>query len=111
MTTLAELTEPAPPPGRDDWNDTGVVILPGYFSAKELLPYTREWLDGYPDEHDEGGYNWPTPYMECPAMRSLLCNLALSKVLRRLTDETMALNLALTGWRSTERNWHQDSYL
>lgn len=57
------------------------------------------------------GWPYNTPYMHVDALRRLCCDSALAGVLEHLIGEPMAVHLNLTGWRSTQRNWHQDGYL
>lgn len=128
-TCLADLTVPPPPPSRADWNDDGVAIfhdlIPGYL----LDAYAEEWIDahGYPvmamdwpggnvqqvgyEMRRPGGWPHATPYMEHEALRVLCCDSGLGVELERLTGEPMGVHLNLTGWVTTERDWHQDSYL
>ena len=44
-------------------------------------------------------------------MRDVAVYPPLAAILDELIGTRMALNLALTGWSSTERAWHQDDYL
>lgn len=41
--TLDELTVPAPDPGPADWNDDGVVILPGLIDDERIEAYECAW--------------------------------------------------------------------
>lgn len=124
MPTLTELGSPPPPPGPADWNDDGVVLLPGFFDDALLAPYRDEWraaagfrglreVDGVPVVDADTLIPWPyaAPYMHQPALRRLLCDGDLGRILTGLTGDRMALSLALTEWKSTERDWHADAYL
>lgn len=70
--------------------------------------YERCWR-----KHAPGPKGWPhaTPYLEHPTLRRLLTYLSLSHYLERLIGEPPGLHLNLTGWVSTERDWHSDQYL
>jgi ectoine hydroxylase-related dioxygenase (phytanoyl-CoA dioxygenase family) len=57
------------------------------------------------------GWESPTPYMHVPEMRDLCLYPPLMDLMASLVGEQMLLHLALTGWISTQRNWHQDDYL
>lgn len=120
---LRDLTEPAPPPGVSDWNDEGVVILPGFVRDEQIDAYELEWLanhrgpqrgsDGLRVFEDGEGGGWPdaTPYVRHDALRALVCDGRISAVLARLLGEPAGVHLNLTGWVTTTRDWHQDSYL
>ncbi len=58
-----------------------------------------------------GGWPDACPYMRHPALRALCTLPALAGELGALTGEEMGVHLNLTGWVSTQRNWHQDGYL
>lgn len=124
--TLTDLGTPAPPRSWADWNDDGVVLLPRFFADAPLLDaYAAEWRSehGYHDirKHWHGpptidaerpeGWDDTCPYMHHDALRALCCHRGLGDVLSALTHDLMAVNLNLTGWVSTQRNWHCDSYL
>lgn len=137
--TLEDLSEPAPDPGPLDWNDDGVVILPGLVPDTVINAYCTEWwkangfdhldyLDGsteavgYETANEYGGLwglnatrpgGWPdcTPYMRHEALHDLVCGHPIANELYGLLGEPAGVHLNLTGWVSTERNWHQDTYL
>lgn len=107
--TLNELTVPAPPAGPRDWNEDGVVIIKNFFPEDLMVAYEQCWQtanvkrpNGWPD---------PVPYMRHPELRDILCWQPLNDILADLIGEPAGLHLNLTGWISTERDWHQDSYL
>jgi ectoine hydroxylase-related dioxygenase (phytanoyl-CoA dioxygenase family) len=128
--TLDDLTVPPPEPGPADWNADGVLLLPGFFTGHDLDPYMDEWkvvhgfhgvtrltrweatrdLDILDADHP-GGWNDATPYMRHPALRQLLCDGRLGQAIESLIGEPAGVHLNLTGWVSTQRDWHQDSYL
>jgi hypothetical protein len=122
--TLDELTVAPPAPGPADWNDQGVVILPGLIDRPRIFAYQLAWqadnggagLVPGPDEHlwrtharRPGGWPDCTPYMRRPEILDLVAPLA--PVLEELIGEPAGMNLNLTGWVTTARDWHQDSYL
>lgn len=137
--TLEALSDPAPPPGPHDWNDQGVVYLPGLLPDDLIAAYQDEWAlaNGYNglkappegegqwssdptsdpsslwvlDAASPGGWNETCPYMRYPALRRLCTHPPLAAELERLTGHPMGVHLNLTGWVSTTRNWHQDGYL
>jgi hypothetical protein len=130
---LADLSEPAPPPGPQDWNDDGVVIIRNLIPDNLIAAYRAEWsnanglrgfglrarLDRGPKDRlplvlnaaRPGGFPDCTPYMRHPALQLLCCYMPLAVELERLLGEPAGVHLNLTGWVSTERNWHQDGYL
>jgi hypothetical protein len=89
------------------WRREGVAILPRF------LP--EALMDAYAERRAAlnlpGGWPYPTPYLEIPEMRDLALYPPLMDKLRELIGEPMLLHLCLTGWVSTERDWHQDDYL
>lgn len=82
-------------------------LIDAYKEYRETgLPKDRNAKDNY-----WGGWSYPTPFMNHEPLRDLALCSELSTHLSHLIGETMGLNLALTGWVSTQRNWHQDGYL
>ncbi len=124
---LAEMPDPAliPPidrPGvaveslsdrQREWLRDGVVILRGFMPDAVLDPYirVRAALETEAPVFFRGGYPSPSPYEHVPEMRDLCLHPPLMRVMQELIGEPMMLHLALTGWVSSERNWHQDDYL
>jgi len=124
---LAEMPDPAaiPPldrPGaatgqmtaaQQEWRRDGVLILRGFIPEETLEPYrrVRAALETEAPVHHLGGYPSPSPYEHVPEMRAVCLYPPLMRVLEEVIGEPMMLHLALTGWVSTERNWHQDDYL
>ena len=89
------------------WRRDGFLIKPGFFPA-ELLDRYSEIRARVPDT---GGWSCPVPYMHVPELRDVCLHLPLTQLLGHLIGEEMGLHLNLTGWVSTDRNWHQDDYL
>lgn len=109
---------PAPDPSAADWNDDGVVILPGFLPEDLMTAYEQAWITAHGEMvgdrlimHHPGGWDYPTPFRDVPALADLMCYGPLADVLGGLLGEPAGLHLNLTGWVSTKRNWHQDSYL
>lgn len=121
--TLDDLCEPWPPdvaPWLDQpnapaagylghWRDHGYAIFPRFMPAHLIDAYCEAWQRA---NHDRPT-GWPhaTPYMDCPELADLCTDPILAAILENLIGEPMGLHLNLTGWRSTQRNWHQDGYL
>lgn len=126
MFTLEDLSDPAPPPGPLDWNDEGVVILPSFMPASLIGAYWHNWaedngfqsllaIEGEPgvrrlDAANPRGYD-ETAYIRHPALLALCTYGPLADELERLLGEPAGVHLSLSGWVTTERNWHQDTYL
>lgn len=90
------------------WITTGVAILP------KLIP--DELLDAYCMRRAHlipmsAGWSSPTPYTHVKELRDLALYAPLMRHLEILLEERAGLHLNLTGWVSTERAWHQDTYL
>jgi hypothetical protein len=128
LPTLDSLTVPPPAPGPWDWNEQGVVILPGIIDGHRIGAYGEAWADAngfssftatqQPQRDGDpillaaerpGGWPDCTPYMRHPEILDLVAPLA--PILEQLIGEPAGMHLNLTGWVSTERDWHQDSYL
>lgn len=109
---LADLTVLPPEKGPADWNDEGVVIfkqlMPGYL----MSAYEDRWILENRERNDRPG-GWPdcTPYRRHLPLLDLLSFHGLHVRLKELLGEPAGVHLNLTGWVSTERNWHQDTYL
>lgn len=101
-------------PSSDEyWNKYGFSIfhkfIPDHIidayveERKKLLGDTEFWGPGWPN---------PTPYMECKTMLDLATYPHLmEKLYQRIHHNEPGLHLCLTGFKSTERNFHSDSYL
>ncbi|HPG24593.1 MAG TPA: phytanoyl-CoA dioxygenase family protein [Myxococcota bacterium] len=89
------------------WRENGYLVLPG------LVPH--DLVDAYcrVRERIEAPNGYPTvnPYVEVEEIKALCLHEPLMAVLEELIGEPMGMHLNLTGWVSTERAWHQDSYL
>jgi len=112
--TWADLTEPCVAPGPHDWNDDGVVYLERFMPESILDAYEREWKDCHGNAWppgSPGGWRHPTPYMEHTSLMRLFTWKKLQDEIQKLIGEPPGLHLCLTGWVSTQRDWHQDTYL
>ncbi|HEY6432204.1 MAG TPA: phytanoyl-CoA dioxygenase family protein [Acetobacteraceae bacterium] len=94
-------------PEQQSWCCNGFVILPRFIPDAVLDPY----IERRSALNQPGGWVTPTPYLQVPELRRLALYSPLMHMLRDLVGEEMLLHLNLTGWVSTERNWHQDDYL
>lgn len=117
--TLEDLVEPAPDPSDADWNDDGVLFLKGMIPHDMIERYRDEWkanngfygiADGVLHARQVGGYN-ETAYMSNPALMEICTYKPLADALNYLLGEPGAVHLNLSGWVSTKRDWHQDTYL
>lgn len=115
---LSELTEPYNPEGAIDWNDDGVVILKGFMPEDLMVAYEECWIasnaKGTRDNFtmtSPGGWNYCTPYRQHRELLDILSYGPLHEKMAELVTEPVGVHLNLTGWISTKRNWHQDSYL
>jgi len=109
MITLSDLTVPAPPPGPMDWNDVGYVIKESFIPENLMKAYEECWL-----EHNANRpQGWPdcTPYRRHPELLNILSYKGIHDTIKELIGEPAGVHLNLTGWVSTQRNWHQDTYL
>lgn len=107
--TLADLTDPAPEPSSADWNENGFVILNSFIPEDLMTKYEECWREYNADS--PGGWQYPTPYMHHPELLSIATYKPLCEEIERLIGEPAGVHLNLTGWVSTQRDWHQDSYL
>jgi hypothetical protein len=119
--TFADLTELTPqellpPCERADADTTHLTLHQtlwrqrGYVVLRDFIP--DDLVDAYVRRRErDGEYNTPIPYMLVPELRDICCYDRLAAKLKELLGEEAGLHLNLTGWRSTERNWHQDYVL
>ena len=95
-----------------EWQDDGLVILPQFMPHDLIDDYCETWI------RDNGSKNirpmgWPfdVPYMYINPLKDMLSYKPLTDTMEDLIGEPLGVHLNLTGWRSTQRNWHQDGYL
>jgi hypothetical protein len=107
------VSENALTPDQCDWCHEGVVIKRGFLGRDVLDPYIRRRLQLRNVSLDRHHLGWdsPTPYEHVEELRAVCLHPPLMRLLESLIGEPMLLHLNLTGWISTERNWHPDDYL
>lgn len=115
---LSQLTIPAPDPSPADWNDDGFVIKKKFLPEDLMSAYEECWIrcngemiDGQLVMHSPNGWGYCTPYRQHPEIMNLLMYKGLHETMEQLLGEPAGVHLNLTGWTSTTRNWHQDTYL
>lgn len=82
----------------------------GYLIKNRFMP--DDLIDAYCRAYEKSGpWMYNKPYLDVPEMRALCLFPPLRALLEHLIGEPMGLCLNLTGWFSSERNWHQDDYL
>jgi hypothetical protein len=88
------------------WRENGYLLLEGFMPDELVDTYCRirEAL-GKP-----GGWG-PVPYLYYDEIKDFCLYRPLIDVLEKLLGDRVVLHLNLTGWVSTERDWHQDVYL
>lgn len=109
MTTLNDLTIPAPTPGPADWNEDGFVIKKNFIPEELMQAYESCWMAN--NALRPGGWPDCTPYRRHPEVLDILTYKGLADTMEELIGEPAGLHLNLTGWITTRRNWHQDTYL
>lgn len=93
----------------------------GYLILRDFIPH--ELIDRYLDlraslemglngfEWDETPHKVSNPHVVHPAIRDIACYQPMIDMINHLHSMEMGLIFSLTSYRSTERGWHQDSYL
>ena len=107
--TLDDLTIPAPPVGPLDWNADGFVIKKNLIPEELMVNYEQCWVEN--NSERPGGWPDCTPYRRHPEVMEILTYRDINDTMVDLIGEPAGLHLNLTGWVTTRRNWHQDSYL
>lgn len=118
MISLSDLTVPYNPDGAIDWNDDGVVILKGFMPEDLMVAYEECWIrengSGTRDNFEMKrpmGWDYCTPYRHHKELMDIFSYGPLNQEMENLIGEPVGVHLNLTGWNTTTRNWHQDSYL
>ena len=94
------------------WRENGYLVVKDLIDHQLLDNYCNDWIQHNQINHNRrGGYPGPCPYMVVDSLMELATCSPLQQITRQLIGEEMGIHLALTGWKSTERNWHQDGYL
>lgn len=107
--SLNDLTIPAPAEGPADWNSDGYVIKKKLVPEDLMAAYEECWLANNAER--PGGWPDCTPYRRHPEVMNILTYKEINDTIERLIGEPAGVHLNLTGWVSTRRNWHQDTYL
>lgn len=94
-------------PEATQWLGQGIVYLPKFLPSDLIAAYcaVRSKLKS------PGGWRSPTPYIHVKELRDICLYRPLMQILKALIGEDCGLHLNLTGWVSTERDFHQDSFL
>lgn len=123
VTDLPPLDRPDAPVTNDlarSWTQDGYAILRGLIPTDTIDAYCQRYqLDAVTrmgtisnfDAELAAGYGIGTPYVDVPEIRDVCLHDALVPVLNGIHGAEMGLHLNLTGWRSTQRAYHQDAYL
>jgi hypothetical protein len=94
------------------WQREGFLILHEFIPDDLIANYGRAWItDNAMNADRPMGWPYDVPYMHVPEVRELCCWQPLGDILHKLLGEEMGVHLNLSGWRSTQRSWHQDGYL
>jgi len=98
----------------EQFQNEGVVILKNFMPEKLIDDYKQAFSEANKTDAQKAvGFGIGTPYMAVEQIRALCLYRPFMQVLNNLflDAEEMMMHLNLTGWKSTERNWHQDDYL
>lgn len=91
------------------------VILPSVAATRSRPGHpdetTYSQLAPVLDAERSGGWPDCTPYRRHVELRDFFCYGPLASVLEGLLGEPAGTHLNLTGWVTTARRWHQDTYL
>jgi hypothetical protein len=100
-----DLDEQRLSPMQRAWRNDGAVVLPRLLPDSLIDKYCARYLSG--GEELQGD----RPYLAVPELKEIALYPELMDHIRELIGEPMMLHLCLTGWVSSERDWHQDDYL
>lgn len=93
------------------WRKEGVLILKNFIPHSLIDAYSNLREKLAEKTGNQGGWRCDCPYLHYKELKDLCLYRPLSDKLTELLGDKMGLHLNLTGWVSTERNWHQDDYL
>ena len=94
------------------WRRNGFLIVKNLIEHELLDEYCQDWiLHNRINNSRPGGYPGPTPHDHVDSLLRIGTHQKIREITKHLIGEEMGLHLCLTGWKSTERNWHQDGYL
>lgn len=86
----------------------------GYLIIRGLIPeeLCRDYLRLREEQNmGQDQYKDSTPYIEHPEIRRIVCYKPLMDIIQEIQGYEAGLIFTLTGFKSTERGWHQDAYL
>jgi ectoine hydroxylase-related dioxygenase (phytanoyl-CoA dioxygenase family) len=89
------------------FREDGVLILEKFIPDSLMDQYIK-LRSRLPDLD---GWTMPCPYLHYDEIKNIALYKPVMDVLQELIGYEMCLHLNLTGWISTERDWHQDMYL
>jgi hypothetical protein len=98
----------------EQFDRDGVLILENFIPHSLIDLYNECFNDFNKTEAEKTqGFGVGVPYMQIDEIKMLSLYRPFMDVLDSLFTDAgeMMMHLNLTGWRSTERNWHQDDYL
>ncbi len=87
------------------WRNDGVLLLPRLLPDAVIDTYTTRYL------RNPGDLQGDRPYLTVPELKQIALYPPLMEAMHEIIGEPMLLHLCLTGWSSSERDWHQDDYL
>lgn len=92
---------------QQQFRDFGVLCIPDLMPEANIAAYrsVRDKL------MSDGGWNMPCPYLHFSEIREICLYRPLVEMAEHLIGHPMGLHLNLTGYVSTERNFHMDDYL
>lgn len=94
------------------WRRDGVLLKKSFIPDSLLDPYIARRAAYRPGTGlNKVGWLYGHCYVGIPELRNVALYPPLMDTLESLISEEMLFHLALTGWVSTEREWHQDDYL
>lgn len=88
------------------WRENGYLVLERFMPEEIIEAYCRV-RSAFAQP---GGWG-PVPYLYHDEIKDLCLYRPLLDVLEKLLGDRPILHLNLTGWVSSERDWHQDDYL
>jgi len=110
--TISEAVEPKTKSQIEEFSQNGVLIKKNFFPHDLLDAYTNErekLLLG--TDYYYSGWPHPIPYHDCKTMLDLATFAPLTELIEKCIGDPPGLHLCLTGFKSTEREFHSDSYL
>jgi len=103
----ADVDESTLTPHQLEWRRDGVVTLRGFIPDELTEPYIKVRAA----ETNPAAWMTPSSYMHILEMRDLALYPPMMAVMKSLLGEALILQMCLTAWVSSERDWHQDDYL